>query len=291
MGNVSGSELAAVAIYTRIGVLAAQLGIDGFQLESSRKQLTPAVNEYARVWIDAEFRRIALRTLVSRPPMLTRPGTTYLELETNPDGDAPNGTLLVVGRRALSDDLQLLAHGTPSADVLHLDEIQRAAGAGTPGLPATVVTQLETQLLGIGASSVDVVGQRMVGTQLEWLLGIELPAPSVREATTLAEAIGIEPYQLAMLGALHGDLAASECLLTISCSRRGVGPQVTIEYRDLAWEQVVTTAARLRAKSSASGFGVFAGAFAAERAACFEVTLGRDELPRVRAAIEHTTAG
>jgi hypothetical protein len=289
MGDVSGGELAAIAIYTRIGVLAAQLGIDGFQLESSRRQLTSAVNTYARVWIDAEFRRIGLRTFVPPPPTLARPGITYLELETNPDGDVPNGTLLVVGRRALAEDLQLLSEATPSGDVVHLDRPQRAASLGAPGLSPTVVSQIETHLRRIGVSSVDVVGQRMIGTELEWTLGVELPARSVGEVSTLADAIGVEPYQLAMLGALHGDLAGSGCLVAVAASRRGVGPQVTIEYRDLPWDQVIRTATRLRAKDAAAGFGVFAGAFAADRAACFEVTFRRDELPRVRAAVEHTT--
>ncbi len=275
MGDVSLGDLPAVAIYTRLGVLAHQLGIDGFQLESSRNQLTAGVNAYARVYLDAEFRRIALRTFVVRPPMLSRPGSTYLELETNPDAGTPDTTLLVVGARSLEDDLKMLADPT--------------TGTATQAVPAPVLDALRTRLAALGSTPVAVLGQRMLPREANWLLGFELGADSVREVSEVAESMRVAPYQVAMLGALHGDLAHKGCLATVACKLTNIRQELTIEYRDLAWEQVLSTTNRLRGMKSETGFGVFAGAYNADRAAYLEITFRADEVPRVRAAVEHVS--
>jgi hypothetical protein len=272
MGDVSISDLLAVATYTRLGVLAHQLGIDPFQLESSRKQLTPGVNAYARVWLDADFRRLALRTFVVRPDALTRPGSTYLELETNPDTGRPDTTLLVVGPRPLDQDLLLL--GKPETGT----QVQ----AVVPG----VIEGLRAHLAALGDRPVAVLGQRLLPNEANWLLGFELGTDSAREVSMIAESIGIEPYQLMMLGALHGDLAAKGCLATVGCRLSSIRRELTIEYRDLSWPQVISTTNRLRAIKSEGGFGVLAGAFSAERAAYLEITFRSDQVARVRAAIE-----
>lgn len=287
MGDVPLSDLPAAAIYTRLGVMAKRLGIDPFQFESSRNQLTSAVNRYARISLDADFRRIALRTFVPQPPMLVRPGTTYLEVESNPHSDVPNGSLLVVGARALDEDLRVLARGTPGVDLTDLEARLQVFGAGTPPVAPSVVAELADKLRSIGATQADVLGQRYRSGEVHWLVGVELPATSVREASVIADAIGVEPYHRVMLGALHDELSAKGCLLTLSCTPAAMHAEVTIEYRDLSWEQVVTTSARLRNVKTGEGFGVLAGAFAAERAAFYEITLRRGQVPGARAAIEH----
>jgi len=277
MGDVPISDVPAVAIYTRLGVMAAQLGIDGFQLEATRNQLTPAVNEYARISLDGDFRQLALRTFVVRPPGLTRPGATYLELETNPNAAHPDGTLLVSGSRPIEDELRLLAgHGSGEP------------GRTVPNVRDFVVTRVGEFRRLLGTGTVDLLGQRVVASrEFLWLLGVRLRTASLREVTMLAEAVGVAPYQLAMLGTLHGDLAARGCLVSITVSPLAIRPELSIEYRDLSWEQVVSTTSRLRGTKAGGGFGVFAGAFAAPRASCFEITFRSSQVASVRASVEY----
>lgn len=275
MGDVSLGDLPAVAIYTRLGVMAHQLGIDGFQLESSRNQLTAGVNAYARVYLDADFKRLALRTFVMRPPMLTRPGATYLELETNPVSGMPDSTLFVFAARALEEDLRLLA--------------EPATGSNPQAVSAAVIDGLRTRLTAFPSAPVAVLGQRLVPREANWLLGFELGADSVAAVSAVAESLRVAPYQVAMLGALHEDLAHKGCLAVVGCTLNTIRQELTIEYRDLSWEQVITTTNRLRAMKSEGGFGVLAGAYNADRAAYLEITFRADEVPRVRAAVEHVS--
>jgi hypothetical protein len=273
MGDVSLSDLPAAAFFARLGTMAHQLGMDPFQFESSRKQLTSSLKDYARVAVDGRDRRIAVRTTVPRPPMLTRPGTTFLDVETNLAGAIPFGTLLVVGPATVDEDLSLLANGMPAADLPE-----------TRNVDAKVIAQLRERLLVLG-QNVGVLGQRRVERNLQWLLGVELGADSVRAVCTVADLVSVAPYQQMLLGAMHEELARNGCLVTLACAPWQLERELTVEYRDLAWEQAVTTASRVGADAG-KAFGVLAGAFVAERAAALEITFRSDGPARVRAAIE-----
>ena len=262
MGNADDLRLIrAKEIVARFAVAAAGLGIDPSALRTELIRLVESLDRYGCIWVDADFRRIGLRTLEAKPPPLPRPGRAHVELETNPDGK-PLTTLWMVGAGPLDDDLDMIA-----AD----------------GVPRALVDDLGAKLRALGATRAIAVGHRQ-GT---WLVTVELGADSVQPVSVLAEAIGVAPYQVAMLGQVHDELAVNGCTATLAITRAGIRPELSIAYRSVAWPTAIAVTNRLHRGDASRGYGVFAGAFQTEHASYLEITFRADAVARVRAAFEY----
>jgi len=257
------SHLRAISTLTRLKVMTGRLGIDAPFLTSRAPELVPSLDRYARVWLDADFRRIALRTLAPAP-VLARPGISYVELESIPSFPESVETALVVGSHPLEGDLRALADG---------------------GVDRSVVDDLAGKLQMLGSQASELLGRRTIPGDQHWLLGVGVGADSVGEVSRLTDAFGVSPFQLAMLGQVHPELAAHGCLVTVACTT-GAIRELAFEYRDVAWPRVIWLTDRLRSITSAAPYGAFAGAFNADNAARVEITLRPEQKAGVRVAVE-----
>src|SRR5262245_43207313 len=270
MGNAGPlDQLKANAILARLGVMAGGLGIDPTQLRTPTVPLMEALDHAGRIWLDADFRRIGLRTYEPQPPAMVRAGRAEVELETDPDGPKAVTTLWLSGPVPLAEDLAALAAN---------------------GIPRTVVDDLGGKLRALGATRSIELGFGTLPDGLPWLVGVELGADSVQPVSVLAEALGVAPYQVALLGQVHPDLAANGCIVTVAVTEVAIRPELAIEYRDVTWQSAIATTNRLRRIDASKPYGVLAGAFSADRAAALEITVRADQLARVRVAVQYDDA-
>ena len=241
-------------------VASAGLGIDVDLLRVELARLATSLGQYGCIWLDAQARRIGLRTFEAGPPPLARPGHPHVEVESTSDG--LQSVLWIVGEAPLADDLATLA----------ADGVSRA-----------IVDELGGKLRTLGATRSFAIGNRLG----QWFVTSSVSTGSVQQLSALAEALGITPYQVAMLGQLHTELDANGCTVTLACTQDAIAPELVITYSGVAWPTAITVTNRLLRTDPSRAYGVFAGALQADVASYLELTFRSTPSSRVRVAFEY----
>jgi hypothetical protein len=108
-----------------------------------------------------------------------------------------------------------------------------------------------------------------------------------------ANRFGVSQLYQAMMQEVHRGLGENGYTVTFTCDRKGLRPQVTLEYRDVAWTYVVGMTDALRpGTSSGTGLGMFAGAMGAGATASgLAITYRAGMTAHVRVAIDRNDDG
>lgn len=264
-------------ILTRLAVVAERLAIERDALWAEVARLGTAPGVYARVWLATTGDQLAVRCRAADgvPAMLAlpRPGELSLELATVPDQPVVAETVLSSGRRALAEDLVVLA----DADV--------SAGARE---------ELARRLVAVGGGRCDLLGRRTEAGYTTWIAGItsEGSLPDVMQVLSalgaLATELGVPPAQRRLLEQAHLALGAPGGFsIAFTCDAADALPTLTLEYRAVAWAQAVGLADALRPGAPCGPhLGVLAGAFGVAAASALELTFRGGEPANIRVGVD-----
>lgn len=265
-------------VLTRLAIAGDRLGIDLGTLQTYIPRLGSAPGQYARIWVDADGERLAIRcrardgTAGFTP--VDRPGEVFHELETAPAARRVGERVLVTGTRSLAEDLAVLA---------------------SAGVDATARETLAARATLLGGGRSDALARRIEAEQTKWSVGLSFGGSvaevmqTIRPLLAIAEAIEVPPFQRRLLEQAHLALAAPRGFaIAIACDPTSVLPQLSIEYAGVPWKQTVGLTDALRPGSPCGPrLGVFAGAFDAPGADALELTFRGGAPAWVRIAVEH----
>lgn len=272
MGNAE-DLVRTTDVLTRLAVAGESLRIDLAPLNpylTHIAQLSGSLGQYARVTLGEGLERLALGVQSPAREPITRPGSVpYSELEV---GGALRETVTANGPGTLAQDLTILAEA---------------------GVAAEAREQLAARIVKLGGGRTDRVS-RSFEMASRWTIGLAFGG-SVPEVLTvvnqllpLATALGVQPMQRRFLEQAHQVLGAGTgCVVELACDVDRALPEITITYRDVAWNQAVGLYDALRPGAPCGQrLGAFAGAFNAEQASLYEITFRADAPAIVRVGIE-----
>ncbi len=265
-------------VLTRLAIAGQRLGIDLGALQTYIPRLGSAPGQYARIWVDADGERLAIRCRARDGATgfaaVERPGEVFYELESAPAAPRVGERVLVVGTRSLAEDLAVLA---------------------TASIDAGAREELAARMVTLGGGRSDALARRTEADQTKWTASLRFGGslPEVMQTIgpllAIAEAIAVPPFQRRLLEQAHLALAAPRGFtIAIACDRTSALPQLTVEYAAVPWKQAVGLTDALRPGSPCGPrLGTFAGAFDAPGADALEVTFRSGAPAWVRIAVEH----
>jgi hypothetical protein len=242
---------------TRLGTTIGVLGISEAAVIGRIEHLGMP----RRVTLDADAPRLAIR-FDSATALSVRPATTRLvDVQVVQDRRDLVEVELAIGTRSLAEDAALVG------------------GAAN---------ELASRLRLLGGGRCDALARSSEGT---WIASVITASHSdlaagVVPLIALAQEIGVPGVHRMLLENIHLELGGAGSWASVACDGDELLPELTIEYRDVAWTRVVELTNTLRpGTKSGTMWGVLAGAFDADQAAAMAIEYRGGRAPNVRVSV------